>query len=52
MPGRGGGLTAEGLKERVMGFGGDFEVFLKATGKNYVEAEVWEGIILLERVGF
>jgi len=34
-------LTMEMLGKKMAKFDGDFETFMKSTGKNYVEAQVW-----------
>ncbi|MGN1107289.1 MAG: hypothetical protein ACI4RH_11600 [Huintestinicola sp.] len=34
-------LTADELKARIDRHCGDFDIFLKATGKHYIEAQLW-----------
>ena len=34
-------LTVEDIKVRLVKYGNDFEAFIKATGKHYVEVQLW-----------
>ena len=34
-------LTVDELRRRVGAYGGDFEAFLRASGRHYVEAQLW-----------
>jgi len=34
-------LTLDALRELAGGFGGDFAAFVRSTGRNYVEAQLW-----------
>lgn len=34
-------LTMEDIKEQLMKYGNNFDAFMKATGRHYIEAQLW-----------
>ncbi len=41
-------LTMEDMKERLRKYGDDFDAFMKATGKHYIEVQLWSDRYLAE----
>ena len=34
-------LTMEDIKEQLLKYGNDFDAFMKAIGRHYIEAQLW-----------
>lgn len=41
-------LTVEDIKEQLLKYGNDFEAFMKATGKSYIEVQLWSDKYITE----
>ena len=41
-------LTMEDVKERILKYGNDFDDFMRATGRHYIEAQLWSDRYITE----
>ena len=41
-------LTMKDIKEQLLQYGNDFDAFMKATGRHYIEVQLWSDKYIIE----